>query len=284
MLPIRIGDIVADHVFLISPQLLTQAPLGVDFCRMNNSITNFSEQCFTMDRDGKVSRHHFAYDNNVRSIGTGDLGPTHNSTKTDIKSMQTSANSMTDRATADYPRYNLRSGAVREVNVVPRSGSKNDNKECPIGERASGDNDNCITFDPEQVTRGRLNACCCSHATIVDRNGDSRGEEVMNNFDVCTAKFGRYEKRYVGDAEPAPDTHNTNTDDRTINTDKTHELKNLAAHQSADQRLSRIKETLNKYPNEVDPNGKQQFRLWRFVLFTKFSPLPLTNTTEKHSR
>jgi len=67
---------------------------------------------------------------------------------------------MTDRATADYPRCNLRSGAVREVNAVPRSGSKNDNKECPIGERASGDNDNCIRDDPEQVTRVRLNACC----------------------------------------------------------------------------------------------------------------------------
>jgi len=41
MLPIRIGDIVADHIFLISPQLLTQALLGVDFCRMNNIIINF---------------------------------------------------------------------------------------------------------------------------------------------------------------------------------------------------------------------------------------------------
>jgi len=81
------------------------------------------------------------------------------------------------------------------VNAVPRSGSKNDNKECPIGERASGDNDNCIRYDPEQVTRGRLNACCSSHATIDDRKGDSRGEEVINNFDVCTAKLGRYEER-----------------------------------------------------------------------------------------
>ena len=125
MLPISIGDIVADHIFLISPQLLTQALLGVDFCRMNNVIINFPEQCFTMKRDGKVSRHHFAYDNNVRSIDIGNLGPMHSSTKT--KSTQTSANSLTDRATADYPRYNLRSGAVREVNAVPCSGSKNDN-------------------------------------------------------------------------------------------------------------------------------------------------------------
>ena len=89
---------------------------------------------------------------------------------------------------------------------------------------------------------------------------------------------------YVGDTEPAPDTHNTKTDDSTSTTDQTHELKDLAAHQSADQRLSRIKETLNKYPNKVDPDGRQQFRLWRFVLFTKLSPLPLANTTDKHSR
>ena len=107
------------------------------------------------------------------------------------------------------------------------------------------------------MTRGRLNACCSSHATIDDLKSDSRGEEVMNNVDVCTAKLGRYEERYVGDTEPAPDTHNTDTDDRTITTDQTHELKDLTAHQSDDQRQSRIKETLNKYPNEVDPNGRQ---------------------------
>jgi hypothetical protein len=96
---------------------------------MNNIIINFPEQCFTMERDGKVSRHHFAYDNNIRSIGVGDLGSTDNSTKTDIKFMQLSANSVTYRTKADYPRYNLRSGAVREVDAIPRSGSKNDNKE-----------------------------------------------------------------------------------------------------------------------------------------------------------
>jgi hypothetical protein len=107
MLPIRIADIVVDHIFLISPQLLTQALLGVDFCQMNNIIINFPAQCFTMERDGKVSRHHFAYDNNIRSIGIGDLGSTDNSTKTDIKSMQLSANSLTYRTMADYPKYNL---------------------------------------------------------------------------------------------------------------------------------------------------------------------------------
>jgi hypothetical protein len=60
-----------------------------------NIIINFPEQCFTMERDGNVSRHHFAYDNNIRSIGIGDNAPAGNSTKTDIESMQIAANLMT---------------------------------------------------------------------------------------------------------------------------------------------------------------------------------------------
>jgi hypothetical protein len=100
---------------------------------MNNIIINFPEQCFTMERDGKVSRYHFAYDSNIQSIGIGDLGPVDNSTKTDIESMQIAANSMTNRATADYPRYNLQSGAVSEVDVVPCSESKDNNKGSPFG-------------------------------------------------------------------------------------------------------------------------------------------------------
>ena len=79
-------------------------------------------------------------------------------------------------ATADYPRYNLRSGAVSEVDVVPRSESKDNNRECPFGELASGDNDNCMIYDPELVTRCRLNEFCSSHATSDDRKSDSRGE------------------------------------------------------------------------------------------------------------
>jgi hypothetical protein len=106
MMPICIDSIVVDHIFLISPQLLTQALLGVDFCRMNNIIINFPGQCFQW-RDGNVSRHHFVYDNNIRSIGIGDLGSAGNSTKTDTESMQVAANSMPNRAIADYLRYNL---------------------------------------------------------------------------------------------------------------------------------------------------------------------------------
>ena len=42
MMQIRVDEIVLDDIFLISPQLLTQALLGVDFCRNNNVIINFS--------------------------------------------------------------------------------------------------------------------------------------------------------------------------------------------------------------------------------------------------
>jgi hypothetical protein len=60
MKQIRIDDIVLDHIFLMSHQFITQAPLGVDFCRMNSVVINFPEQCFTVERDGKIKTHHFA--------------------------------------------------------------------------------------------------------------------------------------------------------------------------------------------------------------------------------
>ena len=75
VMQIRTDHMVLDHIFLILSKLLTQALLDVDFCRMNNVI-NFPEQCFTMERDGNMSRHQFAYGNNVRYIRIGDLGPT----------------------------------------------------------------------------------------------------------------------------------------------------------------------------------------------------------------
>jgi hypothetical protein len=84
-----------------------------------------------------------------------------------------------------------------------------------------------MIYDPEQVTRGRLNAYGSSHVTSDDRKSNSRGEEVENNYDICTARrLGRYEERNGGDKETAPDTHNTNTDDRTITTGQIHELIN----------------------------------------------------------
>jgi hypothetical protein len=83
MMPIRIDDIVCGgpHFSNIA-STFNSCTSWLDFSRMNNNIINFPEQCFTMERDGRVSRHHFAYDNNIRSIGIGDLGPADNSTKT----------------------------------------------------------------------------------------------------------------------------------------------------------------------------------------------------------
>jgi len=42
----------------------------------------------------------------------------------------------------------------------------------------------------------------------------------------------------------------------TIDPGVTHELKDLATNQAADQRIARITERLNKYPNQVDPKYK----------------------------
>jgi hypothetical protein len=171
-----------------------------------------------------------------------------------MKSMQISDNSMTNRAMADYPRYNLRSGAVRNVDAVSRGGSKNDNKECPFDKRASGDNDNCMIYDPEQVTLGRLNAYCSSHATSDNRKSDSRGEEVVNNNDVCTPRrLGRYEERNVGDTEPAPDTHNTNKDDRTITTGQIRELINELECITSDQK-QKLAAVLMKHQGNITKN------------------------------
>jgi len=39
-------QIRVDKIFLLSPQLLTQALLGVDFCRMNNVVIDFTTLCF----------------------------------------------------------------------------------------------------------------------------------------------------------------------------------------------------------------------------------------------
>jgi hypothetical protein len=179
-----------------------------------------------MERDDKLSRHHFVYDNNIRSIDVDDLGSTDNSTKTDIKSTQLSANPVTYRTRADYPRYNLRSGAVREVDAIPRSGSKNDKKSVRVTSEPVTIMITMI-YNPEQVTRGRLNAYCFSHATSDDRKSDSRGEEVANNYEICTMRrHRRYGERDVGDSEPAAGTHNTKTDDRTITTDQIRELIN----------------------------------------------------------
>jgi len=64
-----------------------------------------------MERDGKVSRHLMAYANSVRSVDTGDLGPTDHRKNIGIQYLQVVVESMTNRATADYSTYSLRRGA-----------------------------------------------------------------------------------------------------------------------------------------------------------------------------
>ena len=81
-----------------------------------------------------MSRHHITNDDNIRSRGIRDLDPADHSTKTDIEPMQKAANSITNRATADYPRYKLQNRAVSIVDMGPHSESKDNNKVCPFGE------------------------------------------------------------------------------------------------------------------------------------------------------
>jgi hypothetical protein len=81
-------------------------------------------------------------------------------------------------------KYNLRKGAVSEVDVVRRSESKDNNKGCPFGEQASGDNDNRMICDSMQSNRCMLNVYYSSDGTSDDRECDSSGEEMTNNYDV----------------------------------------------------------------------------------------------------
>jgi hypothetical protein len=140
-----------------------------------------------------VSRHQFAYENDVRSIDIGALGLADCNIQTDVESKQKAAKSMANRATADYHRYKLRSEEASKVEAVPRSEFKDYNTGCPFGERASSDDDSCTIYDHEQVTRCRLNACCRNHAIIDDSKSDSRREKLMNNYGGGTAsRLGRH--------------------------------------------------------------------------------------------
>lgn len=127
--------------------------------------------------------------------------------------------------TGRYMKYNLRKGAVSEVDVVRRSESNDNNKGCPFGEQASGDNDNRMIYDSMQVNRCMLHACYSSDRTSDDRECDSSGEEMMNNYDICTAsRLGRYEKGNVANTEPATDAHNSAADETAITTVQLHEM------------------------------------------------------------
>ena len=94
-----------------------------------------------------------------------------------------------------------------------------------------------MMYDSEQVTGGRLNECCSSDGTNDDRENDKRGEELMDDYDVCTViRHGRYEEGDIDDTEPATDTHNTVTDDRPITTDQICELINDMENLTSNQK------------------------------------------------
>jgi len=100
--------------------------------------------------------------------------------------------------TGRFMKYSLRKGATSEVDLVRRSESKDNIKWCPFGEQTSCDNDNRMIYYSEQVTRCMLNAFCSIDLTSDDREFDNSGEEMMNNYDVCTANaIGPYEEGKV---------------------------------------------------------------------------------------
>jgi hypothetical protein len=159
------------------------------------------------------------------------------------ESEQGGANLKTNGATANYPTYNLRKGAVSEVDMIRRSESEGNVKGYPFGEQPNNDDVNCMMYDSEQVTRCRLNACCSGEGISNDREGEKTGEETLNSYDICTAnRLGRYEERNVGDAETATDAHSAIADDRAITKDQTckviNELENLTYNQK--QKLSAV--------------------------------------------
>jgi hypothetical protein len=212
MLPIWIGNILLDHIFLISPQLLDQALPGVDFCRRNNIVIDFPEQCLTMERDGKVSRHYLAYDNNVRPRSTSDPSPGDRDPNTTIKSEQGTAELNTDRATADYTSHKLRKEIADEIDVVRHSEFEGKIKGCPFDKRANGDNDNGTIYTGEQATQCKLNECYSSEGINNDRESNGAREGTLD-YGVCTQSIlGRYEERNVGNTEPASGTCNTSTE------------------------------------------------------------------------
>jgi len=54
--PVKLGTVVIDHVFLMSPQLLTSAILGVDFFINTMQIIDFPERCVLFKVDDKTTK------------------------------------------------------------------------------------------------------------------------------------------------------------------------------------------------------------------------------------
>ena len=58
--------------------------------------------------------------------------------------MQVAASLISNRATADCIKHHLRSGVVNEVDVVPCSEFKDNDRRYPVRERVSGNDYNCM--------------------------------------------------------------------------------------------------------------------------------------------
>jgi len=99
--------------------------------------------------------------------------------KTGSDYMQVAASLGSKRATANYSKHHLRSGIVKEVNLVQRSEFEDNDERYLVGERARGNDDNCMMHDSEQVTQGRLNRGCPSDVTNGDGESNKRGEKLM---------------------------------------------------------------------------------------------------------
>jgi hypothetical protein len=57
--PVKLGNFVIDQVFIISPQLVTAAILGVDFFINTRATINFPEQCATFKIDNETTKQLF---------------------------------------------------------------------------------------------------------------------------------------------------------------------------------------------------------------------------------
>jgi hypothetical protein len=57
--PVQLGTVVIDHVFLVSPQLLTSTILGVDFFINTSATIDFSERCALFRVNEETTRQLF---------------------------------------------------------------------------------------------------------------------------------------------------------------------------------------------------------------------------------
>lgn len=55
-MPVKLGNVFIDHVFLVSPQLLTSAILGVGFFINTSAIIKFPERHALFEVDNETTR------------------------------------------------------------------------------------------------------------------------------------------------------------------------------------------------------------------------------------